>query len=304
MRSLAELEFALDALEIERGIKPVVAAPADYVPGANPNDLSEAELEQRRQAALKSAEARRKNGVADAMRIRNQAVADRALHRAQVDFFIHVAGENKKAQIRAQLRDPSLSPADRQALNVELKDVYETEKAYQAEVARDRVQRTQKIRYFQKQMQQAAARYDSAAWANAKSQLDALQAEADDEEVSKALYKEHDASRKRYLSEQEAHRRQVEKAEREHERQVRKFFAELERQKKKRQREAESARKKAEREAKKAAKEAGEDSDSPYAQAMKSERAKILNSYYGEGKWPTRLSEDFSKRKKKPKAKK
>lgn len=304
MQSLAELEFALDIVEGQR-TGALVAAPADYVPGANPNNLSDAELEQRRQAALKSAEARRKSGVSQALAIRNQAVANAALQKAQVDFFIQVAGENRKAEIRAELADPALSPAEKQALNDELTDVYATEQLYNQEKAKANLQRQQKMRYWQKEMDSASRRYDSAAWANAKQNLEALKAEADDEEVAGALLKEHQSARKQYLAEQEQQRRAQAAADREQERQLKKFYAEVDRQKKKAAREAESAKKKAEKAAKKKAGSGGTSGMSDWEQAVLREAEKERIAYYGSKKnipyWQTDAYKNQGKKTRKKK---
>jgi len=297
MRSLAELEFALDVIEAGRGPAPVVAAPADYVPGANPNNLSDAQLEQRRAAALKSADARRKSGVASMMQVRNMKVANAAVHKAQADFFIETAGANRKAEIRDQLRDPTLSAADRQALTDQLADVYATEQEWNAAKAQERVGRQQKLRYWEKEMADAGKRYDSAAWANAKQQADALRAEMDDEEIAGAMLKEHQGARKRYLHDQEVYRKQVAKAELERQRAVKKQQAEAERARKKREREAESARKKAEREREKAEKKAkGKKGSSDYAKSLQAETDAIKERWYGKGKVPAWQQPDYADR--------
>jgi hypothetical protein len=301
MRSLAELQFALDVIEADRlEDGAILAAPAGYVPGANPNNLSEAELEQRRAAALKSAEARRKTGVAEALRIRNQAVANAAVHKAQVDFFLQVAAENRKSQLRAELGDPSLTKAERQALEDELAEAYATEQLYNAERAKEQMKRQQEMRYWQKEQAQAGKRYDSAAWANAQKHIEELKKVMDDEELAGAMIKEYQGARKKYLADEERQRKQVEAAERERERQVKKFFAELERQEKKRQREAESARKKAEREAEKARKKAEREGggDSEYAKALAAETQRIKDNYYGKGRTPLWQHEEWKNRKK------
>jgi colicin import membrane protein len=278
MRSVAELEFALDIIEAARPVdSTLLAAPQGYVPGANPNQLSDAEMEQRRMAALKSAEARRKTGVSEALRIRNQAVVDAAAHKARVDFELQVAGENQKQHIRAELRDPNLSLAEKQALEAELADVYATEQMYNAGKAQQNLQRQQKMRYLQREMDAASRRYDSAAWTNAKAQLDALKLEMDDVEIAGALLKEHQTARKNYLADQERQRKAIAAAERERERALKRFFNELERQRKKREREAEKAKKKAEREAKEGG---GGSGLSDYEKAVMSEAEKERVRYY------------------------
>ena len=305
MDSLAQLEFALDVIESARPAT-VVAAPEGYVPGANPNQLSDAEMEQRRMAALKSAEARRKTGVSEALRVRNQAVANAAAHKARVDFELEVAGENQKSHIRAELQDPNISNAQRQALEAELADVYATEQMYNAGKAQANLQRQQKMRMYQREMDAASRRYDSAAWANAKANLDALKAESDDEEIAGALLKEHQTARKKYLADQERQRRQIAAAERERERKLKAFFNELERQRKKREREAEREKKKREREAKK--KEEGEGGGSglsDYEKAVMNEAEKERLRYYGsKERIPYRQTEAYKNRNKKPKKKK
>lgn len=310
MNSLEELAFALDVVEVGREPAVVVAAPADYVPGANPNQLSDAELEQRRQAAAKSADARRKNGVGEALRIRNEAVANAAVRKAQTDFFIEVAGINRKSEIRDHLKDPSLTQAQKDAYNAELADVYATENLYNSEKAKTKVQRQQKLRYWQQEMADAGKRYDSAAWANAKANADALKAEMDDEEVAGALLKEHQNTRKKALADQERVRKAAEAAEKERQRNLKKFFAEAERQQKKRAREAESAAKKAKREAEKKAKEAekkakegkggGKGEMSAYQKAVLAEAEKERTAWYG-GNVPEHQTEAFKNRNAKPK---
>jgi hypothetical protein len=207
------------------------------------NQLTDAEYEQRKAAALKSAEARRKKGVEEVQAMKRNAAGNVANRRAEIDYFLKVAADNQRDELMKALRNPNLSPQEAEMLRLQLADIYETERELSLAQAQKQAQDRKKLAYHRQKMAEAAKRYDSAEWDRQKQLVDELEKEIGLDEEAAGLVRIHDQNRKQILADWERQRRAAEKEAAERQRQLEKFYREVERQQKKAEREREKAAK-------------------------------------------------------------
>lgn len=162
------------------------AAPAPQPKRTAPDKLTDAEIEQRRQAGLKSAEARRKKN----MDSYESAVKGKdARTRADVDHFLDVTGENEVKKRRDQLKDPKLTREQRvaaqTALDIALADQREL-----------KVKRAEMRRKLQKEMAQAqrelayhSQRFDTEKMAESQARVDDLMKQAEEASLGDEILK-------------------------------------------------------------------------------------------------------------------
>lgn len=162
------------------------AAPQEQPARSTPGELTDAEIEQRRQAGLKSAEARRKKSMADYESTMKGADARK---RADVDRFLDTTGENEVKKQRDRLRNPNISKVERADAETALEIALADQRELKIKRAEMRNKLKKELALAERELAYHSRRFDVDKMNEVQQRLDALRKEVEDAQLGDEILK-------------------------------------------------------------------------------------------------------------------
>jgi len=189
------------------------AAPAPDPKRSAPDKLTDAEIEQRRQAGLKSAEARRKKSMSE---YESAVKGADARKRANIDHFLDVVGETEVKKRRDQLKDPKLTREQRVAAQTALDIALADQRELKVKRAEMRRTLQKDIMKAQRELAYHSQRFDTEKMEEARAKVDALTKQADEYALGDEILKinkemQREAEREIAVAASEARKAQAER---------------------------------------------------------------------------------------------